>query len=156
MSTPPAYPTPAKPQGEPPIDQPYYGAPFPAAIKRFFQKYATFSGRAGRAEYWWWILVSVVVSIVLSRIWGASHPIDVTQTATTMSLFQQSFDPISSIWSLITLVPGLALFWRRMHDTNRSGLWIFLALIPLVGAIILIVFAAQAARPEGARFDKQR
>ena len=44
--------------GEPPLWAPYYGAPFPAAVKRFFAKYATFSGRASRSEYWWWVPVS--------------------------------------------------------------------------------------------------
>ncbi|WIB65644.1 DUF805 domain-containing protein [Curtobacterium sp. MCBD17_040] len=61
---------------------------------------------------------------------------------------------ISTAWSLATLVPGLALAWRRLHDTNRSGRWYLLLLIPVVGAIILLVWFAGQSRPEGARFDR--
>ncbi|ROQ37004.1 uncharacterized membrane protein YhaH (DUF805 family) [Frondihabitans sp. PhB188] len=156
MSTPPAYPTPAKQQNEPPRDQPYYGASPVAAVKRFFQKYATFSGRASRSEFWWWILANFVVTLILSSIWGASHPMDMTTTTFNFTTFaQQSSDPLSGVWGLITLVPNLAISWRRLHDTNRSGLWILINLIPIVGWIIYIVFVASGPKPEGARFDKR-
>src|SRR4029453_2251179 len=54
--------------GEPPLWAPYYGAPIGAAVKRFFKKYTVFTGRASRSEYWWWTLVSVVVSTVFNLI----------------------------------------------------------------------------------------
>jgi uncharacterized membrane protein YhaH (DUF805 family) len=56
--------------------------------------------------------------------------------------------------SLGLLVPSLALVWRRLHDTNRSGGYYFMGLIPFVGPIILIVFFASASDPGGARFDQ--
>jgi uncharacterized membrane protein YhaH (DUF805 family) len=127
--------------GEPPLDQPYYGAPLPAAVRRFFTKYVVFSGRASRAEYWWWVLVAAIVNIVLGNL-GRIHGIGIV------------FQIIAYIWSLGILIPGLALAWRRLHDANHSG-WNFLwVLLPIVGWIILLVFYLQGPRPEGARFDR--
>jgi uncharacterized membrane protein YhaH (DUF805 family) len=118
--------------GEPPLDQPYYGAPIQAAITRFWKKYATFSGRASRSEYWWWVLIAAVVNIVLSAL-GKIHGIG------------GIFTIIQDLWSLAIIVPTLALVWRRLHDTNRSGLW---ALAPVIFAIvgaILVIFGAGIA-----------
>ena len=61
---------------------------------------------------------------------------------------------LSVIWGIAALVPGLALVWRRLHDTNRSGACYFLALIPIVGPIIVLVFFLSPQNPEGARFDR--
>lgn len=58
------------PGGEPPLWAPYYGISFGGAVTRFFKKYATFSGRASRSEFWWWYLVNVVVAIVLGILAG--------------------------------------------------------------------------------------
>ncbi|GAA4163757.1 DUF805 domain-containing protein [Gryllotalpicola daejeonensis] len=120
---------------------PYYGAPLPVAVQRFFTKYAVFSGRASRAEYWWWFLVSYLINIALSslsRIDGA--------TGTT-------FDVISGIWGLAIIVPSLALLWRRLHDANHSGWNFFWVFLPIIGWIILLVYVIQGPKPEGARFD---
>ena len=57
------------------------------------------------------------------------------------------------VWALATIVPTLAVLVRRLHDTDRSGFWIFIGPIPLVGPVILLVFTVQASRPGGARFD---
>lgn len=144
-------------QGEPPLWAPYYGAPFPAAVKRFFKKYATFSGRASRSEYWWWTLVAVAVSIVLNIIISAGAP------ATTASSLGggpangpgATFGYILlAIWGLATIVPSLALTVRRLHDSNKSGWMILLGLIPFAGAIILLVFALLGPNPAGQRFDE--
>jgi uncharacterized membrane protein YhaH (DUF805 family) len=61
---------------------------------------------------------------------------------------------LASVWGLAALIPGLALCWRRMHDSNRSGAFYFLALIPFVGSIIVLVFLLLPPNPEGARFDR--
>ena len=58
------------------------------------------------------------------------------------------------VWALAIVVPSLALIWRRLHDTNRSGGYFFLALIPFVGSIILLVFMLLDSNPAGARFDR--
>jgi uncharacterized membrane protein YhaH (DUF805 family) len=144
--------------GEPPLWAPYYGAPFPAAVKRFFKKYATFSGRASRSEYWWWMLVSVAVSIVLNIIIGAG-------TAGTMTASSLSSAPapgpgaifgtiLIAIWALATLVPSLALVVRRLHDGNFSGLLLLIVLVPFLGALALLVLTILPSNPAGQRFDQ--
>jgi uncharacterized membrane protein YhaH (DUF805 family) len=143
--------------GEPPLWAPYYGAPFPVAVKRFFKKYATFSGRASRSEYWWWTLVAIVVSIVLNIIISAGAP------ATTASSLGSgpangpgaTFGYILlAIWGLATLVPSLALSVRRLHDGNFSGWLVLLILVPFLGAIALLVFMILPSNPAGQRFDQ--
>jgi uncharacterized membrane protein YhaH (DUF805 family) len=147
------------PAGPPLLSAPYYRAPFGVAIARFWQKYATFSGRASRSEYWWWYLAYVVFSYALQTIlniaFGSAAIASVSAGGTPV--FGPGYyveNGIIYAISLAVLVPSLAIFWRRLHDTNRSGLYFFLFLIPLVGLIILIVFLASAPNPAGARFDR--
>lgn len=144
--------------GEPPLWAPYYGAPFPVAIRRFFKKYATFSGRASRSEYWWWTLVSVGVSIILNIIIGAS-----TSATTTASSFSSTQAPgpgatlgaiLLVVWALATIIPSLALTVRRLHDGNFSGWLVLIALVPFLGALALLVFMILPANPAGQRFDQ--
>jgi uncharacterized membrane protein YhaH (DUF805 family) len=139
-------------QGEPPLWAPYYGAPFPAAVKRFFKKYATFSGRASRSEYWWWALVSGVVGIVLNII--VSTGSTTTASGTTPGPGAVFGYVLLAIWSLGTIVPSLALLVRRLHDSNKSGWMALLGLIPIAGGIILLVFALLGPNPAGQRFDQ--
>lgn len=113
--------------GEPPLDQPWYGIGFIPAVQRFFLKYATFSGRASRGEFWWIILFFVLAGIVLSMITGF-----LPFTAQIV---------VSGIWTLATLVPYLAVAVRRLHDTNKSGWWVLLPAVPyVVGEIISFIW----------------
>jgi uncharacterized membrane protein YhaH (DUF805 family) len=96
------------------------------AISSGFRNYVGFSGRASRSEFWYWILFTVLVSIVTSII--------------DLEVLSSSVTPFSSIWSLVTLLPSLAMGVRRLHDTDRSGWWWLLSFIPLIGIIVLIVF----------------
>ncbi|MFC8955295.1 DUF805 domain-containing protein [Streptomyces sp. NPDC057101] len=89
-----------------------------------FKKYAVFSGRARRKEFWMFQLISLIVSIILYGI----------DLAIGMPL-------LGSLYALAILLPALGLFVRRLHDTDRSGWWILIGLVPLVGSIVLIVFA---------------
>jgi uncharacterized membrane protein YhaH (DUF805 family) len=98
-----------------------------AALK----KYADFSGRARRREYWMFVLVNLVISCVLAGLGYVSN----------------AFNVLSYIYALAVLVPSFAVGWRRLHDTGRSGWWMLIGLIPLVGAIILIVFFLQDSAP---------
>jgi uncharacterized membrane protein YhaH (DUF805 family) len=79
-----------------------------------------------RAEYWWFVLANLIVTIVLSIL---------ARVSTTFAV-------VYALYGLALLIPGIAVAIRRLHDTNRSGWWLLLALIPLVGIIILIVFLA--------------
>lgn len=95
------------------------------------KKYAVFTGRARRQEYWMFFLVNLIIAIVLSIIGRAIG---------TMV--------ISWIYSLALFLPGLGVAVRRLHDTGRSGWFVLIGLIPFIGWIILIVFLAQEGRPE--------
>ena len=135
--------------GEPPLWAPYYGAPFPAAVKRFFKKYATFSGRASRSEFWWWALVSFAVSVVLNIITTA------TTTSTLDSTPTLGIGAIlGAIWGLATLVPSLALVVRRLHDGGFSGLLALLLLVPVAGAVAVLVLTILPSKPEGQKYDQ--
>ena len=109
---------------------------FTDAIRTGFQKYVTFDGRARRSEFWYWFLFTVLVSIVAQIIDRALF-----KTTSTSG-------PVQGIAGLALLLPGLAVGCRRLHDTNRSGWWQLLQLIPLVGIIILIVWWVQDSKAE--------
>jgi len=93
--------------------------------------YATFSGRARRKEYWMFILFNIIVSIVINVV-GAVI----------------GFEMLGLIYSLAVIVPSLAVGARRLHDTGRSGWWLLIGLIPLIGAIVLIIFFVQDSHEE--------
>lgn len=138
------------------LDQPYYGAPLGAAVQRFFKKYATFTGRASRSEFWWWVLVNVVVVGVLnilSAVTGGAGGVDEYGMPTGPSGLGVVFLVLTALWSLAVLVPGIAVTVRRLHDTNKSGFWIFIALVPVIGPIVLLVFELLPSDPAGVRFD---
>lgn len=141
---------------EPPLDRPYYGAPLSAAVRRFFRKYATFSGRASRSEYWWWFLASVVITGVLQLPAVATGAIEMQSNGTYTVVGGPGliFAVLYVVWGLGTIIPGLALLVRRLHDIDHSGFWVFIALVPLIGAIVLFVFTVIGPRPGGARFDR--
>ena len=88
--------------------------------KRPLQKYADFNGRAPRAEYWWYTLAIIVVAIVISII---ESILGLGQTVGTYGL-------LSLLFMVALIVPGLAVTVRRLHDTNRSGWWVLVAVIP--------------------------
>ena len=104
---------------------------FGEAISLFFSNYVNFKGRSTRSEYWYATLFTFLVSLVLTGL---------------CKLIGN--DILTYIFSLATLLPGLSVSFRRLHDTGRSAWWLLLCLIPLVGAIIVIVFECQPSGPE--------
>ena len=104
---------------------------FQTAIRTVLKnKYATFSGRAARSEYWWFALFCFVVSLILTAI-------DI------VLLSSESFLTFDTIFSLAVLVPSIAVGVRRLHDLGRSGWWLLIILIPLIGILILLYFFVQ-------------
>jgi uncharacterized membrane protein YhaH (DUF805 family) len=101
---------------------------FQTAVKTCFSNYITFSGRAPRPEYWYFVLFLAIGSAVTIILDVAVMPAD------TM------VSPFNSIFGLVTFCPILAVSIRRLHDVDKSGWWILLALVPLVGAIVLLVW----------------
>ena len=138
-----------------PLSQPLYGASLGDAVRRFFKKYATFTGRASRSEYWWWYLVSIVIAIVFNILsFGTGgYGLQIDGGYAPPRALSIVVWVIWGIWALATIVPGLALTVRRLHDTDHSGWWILIGLVPLVGPIVLLVFLLSAPVPAGARFD---
>jgi uncharacterized membrane protein YhaH (DUF805 family) len=103
---------------------------FQEAVKTVLTKYVDFNGRARRSEYWYFVLFNLLVNFVVGIV--------VNLTGLTF---------LSYIVSLALLLPGLGVCVRRLHDIGKGWAWILLALIPLVGAIILIVFYCQDSQP---------
>jgi uncharacterized membrane protein YhaH (DUF805 family) len=141
-----------------PLDQPLYGASFGQAVARYFKKYATFSGRASRSEYWWVFLFNAIIGIIiwiLALVFGvAGAQVDPATGVAVPGPGYVVIIVISALWGLATIVPYLAISWRRLHDTNKSGGFWFLSFIPFVGSIIVLVLMLLDTNPAGARFDK--
>jgi uncharacterized membrane protein YhaH (DUF805 family) len=111
---------------------------FGEAIATCFRKYADFTGRATRPEYWWWFLFVVVVQFgSYLVVVGTIDPYEEVSGAIALPL----------LVSLALLLPNLAVFCRRLHDTNRSGWNWLIGLIPLIGGIVLLVFLASEGTP---------
>ena len=103
---------------------------FTESIKTCLSKYADFTGRASRSEYWWFYLFTFLVSMSLSLI----------------SAMLGIADALSILFNLGVLLPSLAAGARRLHDTNRSGWWLLLMFIPIIGWIVLLVMLVQGPR----------
>lgn len=111
---------------------------FSESVKSVFSKYATFSGRATRSEYWYFYLFNILVSfglmIVCFIIGGVAGGADGLAGALGMC------NILTWIYALAVLVPGLAVGVRRLHDIGKSGWNLLWALLPLIGVLILLVF----------------
>jgi uncharacterized membrane protein YhaH (DUF805 family) len=101
------------------------------------KKYAVFNGRARRKEYWYFFLISTVISIVLVLI---------DSVVGTISE-EAGIGLLSGIYSLAVLIPGTSVTVRRLHDTDRSGWWFWIALIPIIGGIALLIFMVLDSTP---------
>ena len=104
------------------------------------KKYAVFSGRSRRKEYWYFVLFNIIVSIVLAGI------------DALLGTLTSYIGLLSGIYGLAVLIPTLALTVRRLHDIDRSGWWILIGLVPLIGAIVLLVFAVMEGTPGNNRY----
>jgi uncharacterized membrane protein YhaH (DUF805 family) len=138
-----------------PLELPLYGASWAEAMRRFLLKYATFRGRASRSEFWWWILTSFVGTSALQVLSGLGADADGGEPLGFLDILTVS-DPWSVVLAVLQLavfIPSLAVSWRRLHDTDRSGTWTFITFIPILGQIVYVVMTASRPRPSGARFD---
>jgi uncharacterized membrane protein YhaH (DUF805 family) len=109
--------------------------------KRPIQKYADFTGRAPRAEFWWFVLfviIGEVVAMILDSILGLDGMVG-------------PYGPILCVYVLAVVIPYLAVGAWRLHNTDRSGWWLLIGLIPIIGAIVLIIFFVT----EGAKSDNR-
>jgi len=128
------------------LRDPYYGAPFTEAVRRFWRKYTVFTGRASRSEYWWWWITSLAIGLVLQLVPQAFTP-------DTPMLENPVGSYLFVLWGLATVIGLLALGARRLHDADLSGFWQFLHVLPVVGSLVLFVMALLPSNPKGVRFD---
>ena len=103
-----------------------------AALK----KYAVFNGRSQRAEYWMFALFNFLISLALAFIDGALGVGGL----------------LSFVYGLAIIIPGLSVTIRRLHDTDRSGWWVLIAFVPILGVLILLVFMVLDSTPGRNRF----
>ncbi len=111
---------------------------FLAALK----KYAEFSGRARRSEYWFFVLFYILIFIGLAIVEGI---LGLSSKTSGLGL-------LTGLYSLGMLIPSLAVSVRRLHDTDRTGWWVLIAFVPLIGAIVLLVFYVQDSQAGENRF----
>ena len=173
--------SPKHPFGTPPsfgasarLTPPLPGATLRQAVSRFFHKYSTFSGRASRSEYWRAQLALAIVAVLPAGLVTASTIISAIDasgdfatfgygdsSSVTPRMFDDQLEVGLLMWGMflffalgvVTIIPLLAITWRRLHDANLAGPFFFLAFIPVVGSLILLVLLLQGSKPEGARFD---
>jgi uncharacterized membrane protein YhaH (DUF805 family) len=153
------------PDGEPMLSQPLYGATFMQATKRFFKKYARFSGYASMSEYWWSFLAIGLLSVIISiplfigyiGMIASAAPYATSSAAGAGMGIMGAIAIIglilTGLFSLAILVPTLAIQARRLHDGGFSALFLLLYLIPYVGSLVVLVFMflptkVEARKPE--------
>ncbi len=96
-----------------------------AVVKALQQNYCNFSGRASRSEFWWYQLFYVILSVVISIL---------------LCWSENAAQIVSYILGLALFLPSLGLAVRRLHDIDKSGWWVLISFIPLIGAIILLIW----------------
>lgn len=137
----------------PPLDLPHYGIGFVDAVKRGFKKYATFTGRASRSEYWWWTLFTFVIYLVLGLVTFAVGMATSRDGGRTPGLLAMPLLILFTVFFLGILLPTLAVTVRRLHDGGYSGLVALLFLLPYLGGLIIMIFALLPSSPAGAKYD---
>ncbi len=109
--------------------------PFGEAVTRALTiNYCNFSGRSSRSEYWWFILFNIIVGAAIGIVFSGTFA-----------------EILSGLETLAFLLPSIGLGVRRLHDIGKSGWWLLLCFIPLIGQIILIIWFCQESQP----FDNQ-
>jgi uncharacterized membrane protein YhaH (DUF805 family) len=127
----------------------HYSSPHPSAWWQEFysfmnwylevlKKYAVFEGRARRKEYWFFVLFNVLISIALGFIDRLTGNVDP----------ETGIGILSGIYALGVMIPGMAVSVRRLHDTGRSGWWLLITFVPVIGAIVFFYFMVLDSNPE--------
>lgn len=109
---------------------------FGEAIQSGFRRYVDFAGRSSRSEFWFWVLFAFIAQIVAGII----------------DAIVLGMGILGGLVALALLLPGLAVSVRRLHDIGRTGWWVLIGLVPVVGLIVLIVFYVKPGQPGPNRF----
>ena len=107
---------------------------------KVLKQYFDFSGRARRKEYWLFALINLLISLGFSIIDGITGTMD----------SDTGYGLLSGLYALAVFIPTLAVAVRRLHDTSRSGWWLLILFVPLIGLIVLLVFLCQSSHPDNA------
>ncbi len=110
---------------------------FTDAVTTVFSNYANFNGRAARPEFWWWALFVSIVYVVF---------------AVLAAVIGREVYALLALFVLAVILPNLAVTARRLHDTDRSGWWQLIALVPIIGPIVLLIFEILPGTPGANRF----
>ena len=102
---------------------------FADAIRSVFSQYVGFTGRARRSEFWYWTLFQIILGVIASIL--------------DRAIFDRNNGAFSVVVGLALLLPSLAVAVRRLHDSGRTGWWLLIGLIPVIGTIVLIIFYVQ-------------
>jgi uncharacterized membrane protein YhaH (DUF805 family) len=108
--------------------------PFIDSVKFTFSRFTDFDGRSSRSEYWFFFLFNVIVQAVASAFDAG---------------IRSEYGLVSSVVGLVLLLPGIAVSIRRLHDIGRSGWWLLIILIPIVGVLVLLYFFVQPSKDDG-------
>ncbi|MBL4830920.1 MAG: DUF805 domain-containing protein [Aliivibrio sp.] len=106
------------------------------------KQYVDFSGRARRKQYWFFTLINIILSLLLSSLDGLIGLFNV----------DAGLGLISGLYSLAILLPAIGVTVRRLHDTGRTGWWLLIGLIPLIGALVLLYFLVSNGEEQTNRF----
>lgn len=132
---------------------------FAEAYALYWKNYFNFKGRATRSEFWFVILWDLIISFGLSFFESLSGFTDwytetldylsgLSTTVPSLSTFAMIVLIIEILWNLANFIPMISLAVRRLHDTGKSAMWLFIWFIPIAGTIILIIFLASASQPD--------
>ena len=102
------------------------------------KKYTVFTGRSRRKEFWMFALINLIIGGVLGYVEGLVGGPGI----------------IGILYSLAVLIPGIAVSVRRLHDTDKSGWWLLIAFVPIIGAIVLLVFMVLDGQPDENQYGK--
>lgn len=134
------------------LNRPLFGASFGQAFIRFFKNYANFSGRASRSEFWWMVLIYAIAFIAIGIVAGVLESI---------AYGARMYDAVGLVVGLAvfvvflgSIIPWLAITWRRLHDANLPGPLYFIVFVPYLGSLVLLILNILPPKPEGRRFDR--
>lgn len=114
------------------------------------RRYADFAGRSRRREYWMFVLLNALIGVFVGLVFLVGYYADMSQTE--MDTYLMPVVYLAGLYSLVATIPGVAVTIRRLHDTDRSGWNLLWALVPLFGALLLLVYYIGEGTPGPNRF----